>query len=227
MGILWDLRKKAIEHQKGRKVQEAIELQQQRPPLVSVTPIEGSVVDEKCAFLDEMAYRMNYPCRGYALIINNKHFEPCTRLGIREGTDADAERLRNCLRTFGFKVLLHKDLRLESMVSVIDEMSNADHSNCDMFLCAILSHGDESCIYGTDESMCIDNVYCSFKYTRSLYGKPKMFIFQACRGSKCMDSISISYDATPKNLELHLKLCKYLQGSIEELLTTSSLIRLI
>lgn len=54
----------------------------------------------------------------------------------------------------------------------------------------MLSHGDDrEIIYGTDQAFTISALTEPFKRTaNSLLGKPKIFIFQACRGQKVMKS---------------------------------------
>ena len=59
-------------------------------------------------------------------------------------------------------------------------MSNADHKGNDCFVFAILSHGDNGCIYGTDGKVEIKALVDKFRgnVCPSLAGKPKIFIFQ-------------------------------------------------
>jgi hypothetical protein len=62
-------------------------------------------------------------------------------------------------------------------------IAREDNSEC-CVIC-ILSHGAEGCIYGTDhEKVAIDFVIGEMDKCEKLKGKPKMLIFQACRGSE-------------------------------------------
>ena len=58
--------------------------------------------------------------------------------------------------------------------------SNYDHSEVDCFACAILSHGDEGVVYGTDGIVKIDELVSPVKGANcpSLIGKPKLFFIQ-------------------------------------------------
>ena len=55
-----------------------------------------------------------------------------------------------------------------------------NHNDSDCFLLAILSHGDEGVIYGTDGIIQLDMLINPFKGDKcpSLIGKPKIFIIQ-------------------------------------------------
>jgi caspase 7 len=50
-----------------------------------------------------------------------------------------------------------------------------------------MSHGDEGIVYGVDKAIEIDQLIQPFKQNRTLAGKPKIFIVQACRGSSFME----------------------------------------
>lgn len=55
-----------------------------------------------------------------------------------------------------------------------------DHKNNDCFVLAILSHGEEGYIWGTDAMIYINDLIDLFKGTTcpSLAGKPKIFFIQ-------------------------------------------------
>ena len=58
--------------------------------------------------------------------------------------------------------------------------ANYDHSDCDCFGCAILSHGIEGRIYATDGMLSLDVLTGPFRGDRctTLVGKPKLFFIQ-------------------------------------------------
>lgn len=67
-----------------------------------------------------------------------------------------------------------------------------DHSDADCFGCAILSHGDDGTVYGTDSIMqlktlvdCVKGPNCP-----SLIGKPKLFFIQV---SFCFNSCTLLF----------------------------------
>ena len=57
-----------------------------------------------------------------------------------------------------------------------------DHSDCDCFGCAILSHGREGFVYATDRLIPLEALTVPFKGDRcpTLVGKPKLFFIQVC-----------------------------------------------
>lgn len=57
---------------------------------------------------------------------------------------------------------------------------NEDHTDKDCFVLAILSHGDDGTIYGTDGILAVKDIVDSFRgnVCPSLAEKPKIFIFQ-------------------------------------------------
>ncbi|XP_054576119.1 caspase-3 isoform X2 [Eptesicus fuscus] len=65
-------------------------------------------------------------------------------------------------------------------------VSKEDHSKRSSFVCVLLSHGDEGIIFGTNGPVDLRKLTSFFRgdYCRSLAGKPKLFIIQACRGTE-------------------------------------------
>ncbi|KAG9347068.1 hypothetical protein JZ751_005995, partial [Albula glossodonta] len=64
--------------------------------------------------------------------------------------------------------------------------AEANHTDADCFVCVFLSHGENDHIYAHDDKINIQEITALFKgdRCRSLVGKPKIFILQACRGDK-------------------------------------------
>ena len=58
--------------------------------------------------------------------------------------------------------------------------ASEDHSDCDCFVCIILSHGEEGLVYATNGKVKIESLLRSFKSheAASLVGKPKLFFIQ-------------------------------------------------
>ena len=63
---------------------------------------------------------------------------------------------------------------------LMQEISRFDHTGNACFVFAILSHGDDGCIYGTDGTVKIKELVDLFRgdICPSLAGKPKIFFFQ-------------------------------------------------
>ncbi|XP_059156603.1 caspase-3-like [Physella acuta] len=137
------------------------------------------------------SYKMNYPRRGTAMIINNERFT--NNLPQRTGSSLDADRLYSLFNLLKFeKIIQLDDLRVEEMKNELTKIAQADHSNSSCFVCAILTHGEEGYLYGTDDKLNVGDLLAPFKGNRckSLAGKPKIFILQACRGDDLDDGVS-------------------------------------
>ncbi|XP_002737985.3 caspase-3-like, partial [Saccoglossus kowalevskii] len=139
---------------------------------------------------------MEHPRRGCAIIINNKNFE---NMEQRNGTEVDAHSLKTTLDKLAFDVDEHTDLSKDDMVDIIKTISQTDHRDCDCLVIAILSHGDDGIVHGTDgESVAIESLTEYFHGDRcpSLVGKPKLFFIQSCRGHKSDDGVPFESDGS-------------------------------
>lgn len=146
-------------------------------------------------------YNFNYRRRGLFIIINNKNFNPSTGQVQREGTDVDAERLEETFQDTGFEVRRYDDVTGARMTKLMYEAAAYDHSDCDCFGCAVLSHGREGLIYATDRLIPLDALTVPFKGDRcpTLVGKPKLFFIQACRGTKLDHGVDVVDTASVKS----------------------------
>ncbi|XP_018409334.1 PREDICTED: caspase-2 [Nanorana parkeri] len=133
----------------------------------------------------KQAYKMNTFPRGLALIISNIQFSD-PELGQRYGGEVDETALKHLLANFNYRVIFRSDLTASKMKSELIRFSSLpEHSHLDSAIVAILSHGVDGAIYGTDSELVklqdiftiLDNAHCP-----QLQNKPKMFFIQACRG---------------------------------------------
>ncbi|XP_029359250.1 caspase-6 [Echeneis naucrates] len=131
-------------------------------------------------------YKMNNKRRGLALIFNQEHFFWQLGLSIRHGTNADRYNLEKRLKDLDFEVKAYDNYKLNEVIEKISEAAQDNHSDADCFLLVFLSHGEDDCVYAYDAKISIQDITSLFKgdKCRSLVGKPKIFILQACRGDK-------------------------------------------
>ncbi|KAK7111183.1 caspase-3-like isoform X2 [Littorina saxatilis] len=127
-------------------------------------------------------YKMDHARRGRAIIINNETFHHDLYLGQRTGTDRDAENMESLLSELGFDITARKNCTAAEMKSMLVEAARESQGDADCFVCVILSHGDDGAVYGTDESVKVEDLVAPIKACKSLAGKPKLFFIQACRG---------------------------------------------
>ncbi|CAN0143108.1 unnamed protein product [Lampetra planeri] len=145
----------------------------------------------------QLEYNMNHASRGLALIFNHENFHWTLRLNQRRGTQADSNNLERRLRNLGFTVRVHKDICTTEFHQVILQAAKADHSGFDCFVCAVFTHGEPGILYTKDGLVKTNDILEQFRGTEcpSLVGKPKIFIFQACRGDKHDEPVLVETDA--------------------------------
>lgn len=155
-------------------------------PKGSQTVHTGSVPAKGKAPVDVFRYCMDYPSIGKCIIINNKIFDRSTGMSDRAGTDVDAAKMLKVFNELGFKTSVQNNRTVSQMRQILSSVSKEDHSNSAMFVCVMLSHGDEGTIFGTDGCMELKELTRLFRGNQcpSLAGKPKLFFIQACRGSE-------------------------------------------
>ncbi|XP_003383519.1 PREDICTED: caspase-3-like [Amphimedon queenslandica] len=128
-------------------------------------------------------YPMNSVPRGYCIIINNEKF---ATLRERAGSKWDADSLEELFREYlGFHVERYNDLDSQRIRKLMKSVQEQDHSRLSCLVVAILSHGVNGQVYGTDGVLIkVDDLtdYFNGRWCPSLNGKPKIFLLQACRG---------------------------------------------
>ncbi|XP_036068328.1 caspase-6-like [Oryzias melastigma] len=129
---------------------------------------------------------MNHKRRGLALIFNQENFFFRLKLSKRTGTNADCDNLKKRLEELNFDVKTYDDEGQKEVLNAIHEAAEEDHSDADCFLLVFLSHGENNYVYTHDGMINIQDIIHAFRGDNcpSLVGKPKIFIFQACRGDK-------------------------------------------
>lgn len=134
-------------------------------------------------FNPEDCYSMKRLPRGRFLLINNKDF--LTESGMapytRNGTDVDAQCMKELFEELGFVVEYHRNITVYEIRKAFKKMATSDYSQYSAFACCVLSHGQEGILYGTDGTVDIKELTAFFR-GKNLAGKPKMFFFQACQG---------------------------------------------
>lgn len=148
-------------------------------------------------------YKMNNKRRGLALIFNQERF--FWRLGMsdRHGTNADRYNLEKRLRELNFDVRVYENYKQVEVWEKISEAAEADHSDADCFLLIFLSHGENDHVFTYDGKISIPDITSLFKgdKCKSLVGKPKIFVLQACRGDKHDDPVTAACDAVDSELK--------------------------
>ena len=127
-------------------------------------------------------YRMKSKPRGIGVIINNRVFT-CD-MPMRNGTDKDAVALERLFTFLGFYTNRYDNLKATEMECKLKEVAGLNHQEYDCLMVAILTHGKQGKLYGTDRTTPIAPLINLFdgNHCPTLVGKPKIFVIQACRG---------------------------------------------
>ncbi|XP_053943265.1 caspase-2 isoform X1 [Cuculus canorus] len=135
-----------------------------------------------------LAYKLISEPRGLALILSNIHFSSEKDLEYRSGGDVDCTSLEMLFKHLGYQVTVFHDQTAQEMQNALERFSKLpDHQDVDSCIVALLSHGVEGGVYGSDGKLLqlqeafrlFDNANCP-----NLQNKPKMFFIQACRGDE-------------------------------------------
>ncbi|KAF5884483.1 caspase-6-like isoform X2, partial [Clarias magur] len=136
-----------------------------------------------------LEYEMNHKRRGCALIFNQENVR---NNKPRHGTNKDRDNLSKSFQALGFEVKPHNDKSKKDVLEVLHKAAQANHMETDCFVCVFLTHGKEGHIYASDDAIKIKEITDLFRgdQCKSLVGKPKIFIFQACAGKKREDAVT-------------------------------------
>ncbi|KFQ28789.1 Caspase-1, partial [Merops nubicus] len=139
-----------------------------------------------------------------ALLICNIEFEHLSR---RDGAELDVEGMTKLLEGLGYAVDVHRNLTSQEMATVMKDFADLkEHWTSDSTFLVFMSHGVRAGLCGTksrDETtdiLYLDTIYEKFnnQHCRALLGKPKVVIFQSCRGVRA-GSVMVS-DTTAQAL---------------------------
>lgn len=123
----------------------------------------------------------NMEKRGHIVIFNMQDF---SNGHSRKGTQIDAWGLSKLFLDFGFIVERFDNLSTDDVKEVVKSAYYSDFSMC---VCAILSHGkDGGIIITRDGEIQLKEISTLYGEKKTLLGKPKCFIIQACRGHNRM-----------------------------------------
>jgi len=147
---------------------------------------------------DAEQYNMNHRRRGKAYIFNHMNFDPRLQLRPRNGTNCDRDNLRIILRQLDFEVEVHDDLPFKEIERILESASMEDHSDADCILVTVLSHGELGILYANDQPYKPDRLWTHFSADkcRTLAGKPKMFLIQACQGDQLDHGVNMTRTET-------------------------------
>ncbi|XP_071109731.1 caspase-3-like [Haliotis cracherodii] len=204
--LLWDPSAKTrtkrkiedyIKCQKEQDVTRRIENLNQKAP---VKPCDSTT---KCLSSNLQVYDMSGGQKGLLFIINNYEFTDSKRYSRRDGSFKDAESLKTLFEQFGFKVETENNLTAQGMRDAFEKhVEEFEQSDYCCFATAILSHGTNGGVVGTDDNFVsfkeIKDIFKHERWIHHIY-KPKLFFIQACQqGPTLSDEITVNHGKLPR-----------------------------
>ncbi len=148
-------------------------------------------------------YNMDHEKRGVALVINIRKYDDPNpyKLEERKWSVKDYENLQHTFKYLEFDVRPYENLTAKEIRDKIQKIADEDHTNSDCFLCVVMSHGNEKeMLYSSEnQQISFDEIMAPIKQCPTLFDKPKLFIFQACRGKSEMVNQQDSGESTSKS----------------------------
>lgn len=152
--------------------------------LSAVKPItpDGYFFGSDKTYNTNASYNTNFPILGQVLIINMENFRDA-QIPQRHGTSFDAIRLSKTFKHLGFEVTRYDNLTTNEVTAAIKKFANSPKSKkSSIGITCILSHGEEDIIHTYDGTIRIQELSEPISQSKCWKHKPKVFIFQACRG---------------------------------------------
>ncbi|KAA0187960.1 Subfamily C14A unassigned peptidase (C14 family) [Fasciolopsis buskii] len=168
-------------------------------PGTSSIPVTQNITESKpVKTVPFEPYQITSEPRGFVHIINIEKYEPAAGVSDRRGSSEDVLKLYSLFREFSYSVSVVHNLngtQLEN--SVRDFAGKKEHADTHAAALFLLAHGSEHHIIASDGILvsvdtlasCFTNPNCP-----RLAGKPKLLVFQACRGEVRAQAIRIRKD---------------------------------
>lgn len=133
-------------------------------------------------------YDMNSQVRGICLAIINGVFEDITHFD----TKLDIDIIVQTFEQLRFICWPFENLTAKEIRDVVKTVRAEDHSKYNALVVLVASHGFEKCVVGTDGHAVyqreITHAFSTVKCP-TLANKPKVFVFDVCRGDKRMSGL--------------------------------------
>lgn len=142
-------------------------------------------VERKHFKTDKFEYSRSGDEAGLVFIINQEYFLD-RELEQRRGSRRDVNEIIICFQRLGFNIdqkNILPDAKTEVILDTIKNIVNQDFSAYNSLIFFYLSHGCEhNRLHTYDGTIAANEIWEKFKEIPSLQDKPKMFVFQACKG---------------------------------------------
>ncbi|XP_059168085.1 uncharacterized protein LOC131950059 isoform X2 [Physella acuta] len=135
----------------------------------------------------EIIYQMTSTIPGKVIIINIKKFynSDGTIKRTRIGSEIDVKNLKRIFQKIGMEVDTQPTLTTKDKIEkYLNICSEEDYSAYNMLVLVVMSHGGQEKVQaeGHGEKIKLNKFVHAFQVNKSLQKKPKIYIFQCCRG---------------------------------------------
>lgn len=139
---------------------------------------------------------------GVAVILNQVKFR---KLREREGSVFDRDKLITVWKKFGFEIIPHENKKAHEIRTIFENLADRKYEGPSVFVACLLSHGNKGdVIFGSDDVAVPVNSLLDMMANncQSLYGMPKLFFIQACKGEDAQQPlVTDSPDSTTFSLD--------------------------
>eukprot|EP00057_Strongylocentrotus_purpuratus_P012788 XP_011667262.1 PREDICTED: uncharacterized protein LOC105439692 [Strongylocentrotus purpuratus] len=138
----------------------------------------------------EECYPMDQRNKGLVFILNNYRFGP-DRTTERTGSDVDLANVKHVFTEIGYTADEAQNLTAQGIRQKLKSLTRKILTSHTSVVLVFMSHGKKEGIQGTDEGVVtVEEIKDMFSGNNcpALIGKPKIMIFQACRGEKITPS---------------------------------------
>lgn len=144
----------------------------------------GKFVERKHLLTDVFEYPRTGNDPGLVLIFNQENFDSQKD---RVGTRRDVNELLICLQRQGFNIgkdnVMHNAQPDEIKAKLKEVSEDENLKECNSLIVFFLTHGEDSDKLLTyNSSLTTTDIWRNFMQCKYLENKPKMFVFQACKG---------------------------------------------
>lgn len=133
--------------------------------------------------------------KGYVIVINNQNFQNGKH---RIGAERDGQMIKHLFIDLQFKVYMNEDKTAQEIQDILLRFSRNDELHfVDSLIVVLMSHGNYDNLEGIDsDKIKILELVRLFDRDKcpAMFGKPKMFVINACRGDE--EDSSVKYGST-------------------------------
>ncbi|XP_045462090.1 caspase-6-like [Harmonia axyridis] len=144
----------------------------------------GKFEENTTYLLDKFEYPRNGKEPGLVIIFNQVHFN---NEKTRIGSYKDVNEIVLCFSRLGFNIrskYIFTDLTKAELFAAINTVLKDDLSEVNCLIVFFLTHGtNKNKLMAKDKTFSATAAWKQFSEHKDLLNKPKMFIFQACKGS--------------------------------------------